>query len=653
MVETRQFFRKRYGDAFIDDLSTWQPKKSTGQNKLKLTGEQEALISNAMLGKNVLVDACVGSGKTTTIQALCNALPGDKKILYMTYSKLLKLDARAKIRQKNVTVTNYHGFAYMILKNSGVSAGIGELVQKVIRGKYRMPHYDVLVLDEYQDLELETATLVNRIKEANPGIQIIAVGDMKQKIQDKTTLDVAKFIDEFLGDHITLTFTNCFRLCEPHAQRLSYMWQKSINGVNKDCHIAIMRSKEVVEFLGAQEPKDILCLGQRSGGIMNLVLNDLEEFYPEKYNKSTIFASIRNNGETGSVNPNEDSGIFTTYDGAKGLERKICVLFDFTPSYWLTRTHQPDAKAEIIRNIFMVAASRGKELIIFVEDGEKVIDDNFILDNMTAGKEYGVFNISEMFDFKYKEDVEECYNMLNVDPIAVDMLSDISISSHDELIDLSPCIGIYQEALFFDGYNIDKEFELLQKSRPDSNIFFDPNEPLDKKVLRVVAIQTRQNRYIKQVHCPYVSDEQKKAIEDRLLTMLSRSEDVQKPCTIRIKGSGEDFEIVGIADVVRPNRIYELKFTSELQHTAFLQCACYLLAFNIEKGTVWNVRTNEMFEVSIKNRDAFLKQVVKTITRGRVKNFNADYAYSLDMTKKAEKVKIPQMRSRKSDYSKF
>ena len=59
------------------------------------------------------MDACIGSGKTTAIQSLCNELPSNKKVLYMTYNKLLK--------------------------KSGVSVGISDLIQTFIRpsiGKY-------------------------------------------------------------------------------------------------------------------------------------------------------------------------------------------------------------------------------------------------------------------------------------------------------------------------------------------------------------------------------------------------------------------------------------------------------------------------------------------------------------------------------------
>ncbi len=102
---------------------------------INLSVEQQHFIEVALSGKNILVDACIGSGKTTAIQQLCAAYPSRKKILYLTYNKLLKLDAKAKIHQRNITVTNYHGFAYMLLRSCGESAGMPDLIQKVLRVK--------------------------------------------------------------------------------------------------------------------------------------------------------------------------------------------------------------------------------------------------------------------------------------------------------------------------------------------------------------------------------------------------------------------------------------------------------------------------------------------------------------------------------------
>ena len=293
---------------------------------MHLSEEQSKFVEIAQKGKNILVDACIGSGKTTAIQALCKELPRDKKILYLTYNKLLKIDAKSKIHEKNVLVTNYHGFAYMSLVRMGVKAGISDLIQKFINTRPNIAPYDVLIIDEYQDIELELAELLKMVKDANPKMQIIAVGDMQQKIYDKTTLNVSEFINKFLDDYVLLEFTRCFRLSSELAARLGRIWNKPIIGVNSECRVERMNIDQVVEFLSQQEPEDLLCLGSRNGDLSK-TLNRLEEEYPTIYNKTTVYASISDSDSMGSTEPKKDSAIFTTYDSSKGLERKIEICF--------------------------------------------------------------------------------------------------------------------------------------------------------------------------------------------------------------------------------------------------------------------------------------------------------------------------------------
>ena len=76
------------------------------KNNIQLSQEQRLFISEAKNGNNILVDACIGSGKTTAIQYLCDELPNTLNILYLTYNKLLKIDAKSKIKSSNTTVTN-------------------------------------------------------------------------------------------------------------------------------------------------------------------------------------------------------------------------------------------------------------------------------------------------------------------------------------------------------------------------------------------------------------------------------------------------------------------------------------------------------------------------------------------------------------------
>lgn len=590
---------------------------------ITLTAEQQNFINSALAGNNILVDACVGSGKTTAIQHLCMAFPQNKQILYLTYNKLLKIDAKEKIKGKNITVTNYHGYAYRCLARIGVNAGISDMIQTFLKLKPPVDSYDLLVLDEYQDIDQEISDMLLCIKESNSQIQIVAVGDMKQKIYDKTSLDVQSFIERFIPKRKDLVFTKCFRLSKDIAEMLGRVWEKKIEGINPDCKVSYLKENDVVNFLSKQEPKDILCLGSRNGA-MSRVLNTLEDKYNSKFNKKSVYASISDNDRSSSTQPSKETAIFTTFDSSKGLERKICIVFDFTESYWHMRTTMPEQKYEILRNIFCVAASRGKDQIIFVVHNEAMLSEQSLSTPFETNHNINNIRISEMFEFKYKEDVETCYQLLSINKIDRSDKTVIQIDNHDELIDLAPCIGIYQEAVFFEKYDIDKDLELYKKIYKDKKVDASEYITLDQKILYLTSLETNQKRYISQVNRKIVEDKQKNELENRLLEVFTKQDDSQEICEIKFakKRNGKyEFSALGYADVIKNKTVYELKFVNELTHEHFLQCACYVVAKNLKHGILWNIRTNDMYELSIPNKSKFLDNVAMTITKHQVEKY--------------------------------
>ena len=440
-------------------------------NKITLSDEQNEFIKTALEGHNVLVDACIGSGKTTSIQELCNQFPKKKTILYMTYNRLLKLDAQDKIRNRNVTVTNYHGFVYPYLWKLKVRCGIGESIREFNRRQPKIKKYDVIIIDEYQDINMECAELLEIIKKQNPNIQIIAVGDMAQKIYDFTTHDVEPWIKKFLGNFKSINFTKCFRLGPNLASKLSLSWNKPITGVNENQKVSIMTPDEVTRYLATKEPEDILALSPKKGGGID-VLNNLQMIDPDKFNKFTMYASIQQTDF--NIDPDANVAIFTTYDSSKGMERPICVIFDYMPDYFDIRLNMPDVDPEIIRNIFLVAASRGKDEIIFVTkrryhpynkriENDKVgfIDIDEFLDLETDTPNYMPFNVNTMFGFKYVEDIEDSYNMLKITEIEPVSNKPLNVTTNDGLLDLSPAIMTYAMGSFFKDYDVQEQLTYL------------------------------------------------------------------------------------------------------------------------------------------------------------------------------------------------
>ena len=590
-------------------------------NTIELSSEQKEFILEAIQGSNILVNACIGSGKTTAIQHLCDFLPVDKSILYLTYNRLLKFDAQDKIKNKNAYVTNYHGFAYEMLHSASIHCGVSDLIQTFIKEKPPIPYFDVLIIDEYQDIDEELSKLLEIVKSSNPNMQLIAVGDIDQKIYDKTTLNVTAFIDSFLGDYKKLEFTNCFRLNADFANILGRVWNKKIQGTNENCTIKYMKVNEVEEYLSKCNVEDIMCLGSRKG-LMSELLNRLEKDCSEKFNKKTVYASISDSDSDVQIPRGLKPAIFTTFDSSKGLERPICVIFDFTEDYWDVRVNMPQQSSKILKNIFCVAASRGKKEIIFVNENYPLLSEETLINAKDIKKAPKLVNISEMFDFKYKESVEKCFSHLLCRDISPKDKSTIEIKNHDDLIDLSPCIGIYQEAHFFKNYSIDTAIEFYCMFHKDKFVEIEKirSKSVEEKILFLTALETRHERYNTQVKIPFVSQESSDQLFTRLNTLFASEEkDTQVLCQIPFYKYFDNFLVAkGRADVVKNDTVYELKYVSELKHEHYLQCASYMVALGLKRGVLWNTRNNQMVEIHIDNEYDFLKDVELTVLKKSV-----------------------------------
>ena len=655
-------------------FAKWLPAK--GVTYADLSDEQKAVIDKAKLGVNILVDACIGSGKTTTIQTLCNELK-DKNILYLTFNRLLKLDAQAKIVSPNTYVTNYDGFAAKCLHDANIQGDLERNIRLFNEHKPATPTYDLLIMDEYQDIREDIADMLITIKERNPNMQIIAVGDMEQKIFNFTALDIQGFMSEFLGEHESLGFTKCFRLSKDHAEKLGDLWGKHIEGVNTDSKTVIMHSLEdIVKFLADKDPKDILVLGSRAGDVAR-VLNALEDACSDKFNKSTVYASIKD-ADDGYAKDRNNVAIFTTFDSSKGLERKYCVVLDWTAEYYMMRKDKPDAQYTILKNLFLVAASRGKAMNVFY-DKPPVNDHDRSARNLLSNLYYGVkdsdipqvsrfedgellktpftkaykhedaFAVSSMYDFLYAEDVAACAKLIVETPIKRE-ISEIEVEMHDENIDLSMCVGTLVEANYFKHYDLRRERKILLESMEqkfvmprevleerDGKMVYryirwdDKSATIEDKILMLAGTQTQQARYCRQVDTPFVSESDKRLIKERLATELDEYANVQTYLEIDFPYMNEVHRIHGICDAVKGDTIYELKFTSALRETHKLQLAMYLCMYPDMRGVLWNVRTNEMIEISVPDKKAFLRETVRAISK---RNMTADrfFRYEPDHT---------------------
>ena len=120
-----------------------------------MSDEQRKVVDYIRSGSNVVVDACAGSGKSTTILSVAKELNG-KKIIQFTYNSMLRHEIKEKVRElklKNIEVHTYHSFA---VKHYSATAhtdtGIRQMLRETDGPKRPLELFDIVVLDEAQDM---------------------------------------------------------------------------------------------------------------------------------------------------------------------------------------------------------------------------------------------------------------------------------------------------------------------------------------------------------------------------------------------------------------------------------------------------------------------------------------------------------------------
>ena len=605
---------------------------------ITLTDEQQFFIDSALAGKNILVDACIGSGKTTTIQKACEYL-NPKRVLYLTYNRRLYDDACRKIHDQNTTIATFHRFAAQCCAANGIEQTSMNTVCRQFTMISHIPKYDVVIVDEYQDLREDTAGVLNTICRLSyleyDGFvpQFLIVGDMQQKIYDTSNFKADEFIQYLFGivkNDEYMRFTQCFRLAPAYAAEIGQAWGKSIIGCNSNNRVETIDSlRHIANILSGYEPKDILVLGGKmSWGARTQLQNMLEETYPNKFNKNTVYASMDEQDEMQSFDTS-DAAIFTTYDSAKGLERKVCVVCDFTDKYFEAR-QKHSVSREILKNIFLVAASRGKERIIFYKD--QYADK---LEFSTIGAITGDMPIdmkpvamSNAFEHKYEEDIRDCVDFLTIEKIQ-DAGEIIQATKSDGFIDLSACIGIHAQATYFENFDIDSIILRNSVDAQNRNLHlpeFNPNWSLQKKILYYISMESGQLRYLRDIKKKFVSRASDKEIHKRLATVFDGTEPVELPCRITFQNARNATTGVRIGDKMLTGRcdafthngeLYELKFVDTISPDHELQAALYAIAFNVEYAIIWNLQDDTKYRVSIdpSKISDFLQCVCKCISK--------------------------------------
>jgi len=192
------------------------------ENEMQLSDEQLNIINEIKTGKNVIVQAVAGSGKSSTVLSAATQIP-DRQFLQLTYNASLRTEIKEKVRDltlKNIQIHTYHSLAVRYyLSNCFTDTGLRLILRNDLPPSSPLPLIDILVIDETQDMTLVYFQFVQKfIRDMCSGndhkIQLVILGDELQSLyefkgSDARFLTLAQFIWKKYPFLRTSKFSNC------------------------------------------------------------------------------------------------------------------------------------------------------------------------------------------------------------------------------------------------------------------------------------------------------------------------------------------------------------------------------------------------------------------------------------------------------------
>jgi len=423
-------------------------------NLPKKSIEQDTIIQQLSLNNNVLIDSVAGSGKTTCNLHIAQNFP-NMNILLLTYNSKLKIETREKAQNigiYNIEVHSYHSFCVKYYDNLCFNDTI---ISKILKNKNKSVKdfsFDVIVLDEAQDITSLYYELICKIYKDNINIsaKICIFGDKKQSIFDFNKAD-QRFI-EYAIELFNFNSYNWVKCNLSVSFRITYEMSLFIN------KCLLNEERIISNKITNNKPRYIIC-DCFGGDISSRTFEEVKYYFDLGYKPNDIFIlapSIKtannpirrlenkikkempnvmvyvptNDDEKLNEELLEGKIIFSTFHQTKGLERKVVIIFNFDNSYF--KFYKKDANPYICSNELYVATTRGiEQLTLFhhcnngylqfidkskvraycyfeeYEDFDEIINLNEPSKNIDTG-------VTEIIKFLPQNIIDDFYNQLEI-----------------------------------------------------------------------------------------------------------------------------------------------------------------------------------------------------------------------------------------------
>ncbi len=350
----------------------------------EMSNEQAKIIHYLRENNNLIVDSVAGSGKTTSNLHIAKQFP-NLKILLLTYNAKLKIETREKVHLlnlKNIETHSYHSFCFKYYDNSGHD---DKIITNSIRRNIplkKQVNYDVLILDEAQDMNPLLFEFVCKIVKDNlQPIQICLLGDKFQSIYQFNFAD-ERFIT--MADQLftlnQLPWTQCklsqsFRATKPMASFIN-------NCMLNDDRIQSYKESHykpkymVCNAFDNEHPynsvRDFLEMGYLPQDIFVLApsiktasspVRQLENKIKTRMPHISVYVPVSDDEKLDKEVMNGKI-VFSTFHQTKGLERKVVLVYNFDNSYFTYYGKEKDPL--VCPNELYVATTRSSEQLVLI-----------------------------------------------------------------------------------------------------------------------------------------------------------------------------------------------------------------------------------------------------------------------------------------------
>lgn len=362
--------------------------------------EQQHIINNIQNNKNVIVDACAGSGKSTTILSTAKTMP-HKRFLLITYNKSLRKEIIEKVNElqlRNVVVHTYHSLA---VATYHPDAHVDRVMRLIVANneppRIQLTPFDVVVLDEVQDMTfLYYRLVVKYIKDIGAPILMMILGDYMQGLYEFKGADI-RFLTManqiwtgfpllFHPEFVECKLKMSYRITNPIADFVNHamLGETRLYACKEGepvCYIrrriyelqriVVATIRDLIETKNVQ-PSDIFVLGGSVKG-PNSRIRKIENALVE----SGIPCHVPMIETSDNFDENVIKGkiVFSSFHTSKGRQRPYVFIVGFDNSYFKTIAKTLDPN--VCPNTLYVATTRASTKMYLLESDDYRSDRPF------------------------------------------------------------------------------------------------------------------------------------------------------------------------------------------------------------------------------------------------------------------------------------